>query len=174
MRDFNRGNRQGGGGGRFNRGGFRGRDSGGRDSGRREMHSAVCDECGNRCEVPFKPSGDKPIYCSDCFERKNDGGSGRPRRENRGSRGNDFGKKDDTNKKLLEQMSSLNSKLDRIIGILESNNKEKSDAKMPVAKKAVVKKTEVEKKADETPVEVEKAEAKKPRKKAVTKSTKKE
>ncbi len=34
-----------------------------------EMHSATCDKCGARCEVPFKPSGSKPVYCSDCFRK---------------------------------------------------------------------------------------------------------
>lgn len=52
-------------GGKRNSGGF-----GGRDLGRPQMHSAVCSECGNDCEVPFKPTGDKPIYCSDCFKNK--------------------------------------------------------------------------------------------------------
>ena len=34
-----------------------------------EMHSATCDKCGARCEVPFKPTGNKPVYCSDCFRK---------------------------------------------------------------------------------------------------------
>ena len=44
-----------------------------RDSGRSErtMHEVTCAKCGRRCEVPFRPTGDKPVYCSDCF-RKND------------------------------------------------------------------------------------------------------
>jgi CxxC-x17-CxxC domain-containing protein len=33
----------------------------------RPMHSAVCAECGKNCEVPFKPSGDRPVYCQGCF-----------------------------------------------------------------------------------------------------------
>lgn len=50
----------------------RGRD---RDrSSRPEMHEAVCAECGKRCEVPFRPSSDKPVYCSDCFEKRDSGG----------------------------------------------------------------------------------------------------
>ena len=79
MRDFNRGgrrdDRRGGGGG------FRsGRDSGrgfGRDDRRPSMHKAVCDACKKDCEVPFRPSGDKPIFCSDCLEKQ--GGGGRDR-----------------------------------------------------------------------------------------------
>ena len=33
----------------------------------REMHPAVCAQCGVETTVPFKPRGDKPVYCSDCF-----------------------------------------------------------------------------------------------------------
>ena len=44
----------------------------GRDGGA-QMFSAVCSTCHKSCEVPFRPSGDKPVYCSDCFHRKNEG-----------------------------------------------------------------------------------------------------
>jgi CxxC-x17-CxxC domain-containing protein len=36
----------------------------------REMFPAVCDECGKETEVPFQPTSGKPVYCSDCFERR--------------------------------------------------------------------------------------------------------
>lgn len=39
--------------------------------GPREMHKAKCSECGAECEVPFKPSGDRPVYCKECFRKKN-------------------------------------------------------------------------------------------------------
>jgi len=60
-------------------GGFRSRPSfggrpkfGGRgDRGPVEMHKAVCDDCKKECEVPFRPTQGKPIFCSNCFERKN-------------------------------------------------------------------------------------------------------
>lgn len=35
----------------------------------REMHPAVCAGCGAETEVPFKPSGDRPVYCFDCFSK---------------------------------------------------------------------------------------------------------
>ncbi len=48
-------------------------DGGGMRSGGarapREMHPAVCAECGAETEVPFLPRGDKPVYCSTCFDR---------------------------------------------------------------------------------------------------------
>jgi CxxC-x17-CxxC domain-containing protein len=36
----------------------------------REMFPAVCDECGKETQVPFQPTSGKPVYCSDCFERR--------------------------------------------------------------------------------------------------------
>jgi CxxC-x17-CxxC domain-containing protein len=132
MRSYKQKSRSGG-------GRYGGRDFRRRDSGRREMHKAVCDECGNNCEVPFKPSGDKPIYCSDCFESK-DGGS-RQRASQRSSRGSDFRKRDNTNIQLLEQVSFLNEKLDKIVRILESIVVDKQDTKEPKSKKVVKKAT---------------------------------
>jgi CxxC-x17-CxxC domain-containing protein len=35
----------------------------------REMHPAVCAECGAQTMVPFLPRNDKPVYCSSCYDR---------------------------------------------------------------------------------------------------------
>ena len=43
---------------------------GGFDRGAREMHQVVCAECGRDATVPFRPRGDRPVYCSDCFRRQ--------------------------------------------------------------------------------------------------------
>jgi CxxC-x17-CxxC domain-containing protein len=51
-------------GGYSNGGGY---SSGGYDRGPREMHSATCASCGREALVPFRPTGSKPVYCSDCF-----------------------------------------------------------------------------------------------------------
>ena len=59
MKDFSR--NRGGGGGDFRR-----------DFGPREMHKVTCSDCGQECEVPFKPIEGKPVYCKDCYmKRKN-------------------------------------------------------------------------------------------------------
>jgi len=39
-------------------------------SSRREMHPAVCAQCGKDTQVPFLPRGDRPVYCSDCFNKQ--------------------------------------------------------------------------------------------------------
>ena len=54
------------------------RFSGKRDSGRPTMHRAVCSKCGKDCEVPFKPTGNKPIFCSECFRNEGNNDSRRP------------------------------------------------------------------------------------------------
>ena len=36
----------------------------------REMHTGVCAECGQEAKVPFQPTDDRPIYCSDCFANR--------------------------------------------------------------------------------------------------------
>jgi len=51
----------------FRREGRGKRQFGNRDRERPQMHEAICSDCGKRCEVPFKPTGDKPVYCSQCF-----------------------------------------------------------------------------------------------------------
>jgi len=81
MGNFNRDDRSGGRGG----GGFRGRDRGGKnfggDRGERSMHKAICSQCKKECEVPFRPSGDRPVFCSDCFRAgaQKQGGGGHER-----------------------------------------------------------------------------------------------
>ncbi len=122
MADFNRDNR----GQRSSRGGGRGFDR--RDSGPRQMYSAVCSNCGKECEVPFQPTSGKPVFCNDCF-REQRGGSDRPARsEGRDDRrGSDRGdRRSDAPRgngqaQFGEQLAALNSKLDRIIGLLESS-----------------------------------------------------
>ena len=34
-----------------------------------EMHKATCSDCGNECEVPFEPDGERPVYCKDCWKK---------------------------------------------------------------------------------------------------------
>ena len=66
----------GGGGG----GGFGGRSGGGGGGGRsfgagpRQMFPATCASCGQPTEVPFKPSGSRPVYCRECFQSQRSGG----------------------------------------------------------------------------------------------------
>ncbi len=106
---FNRDRNSRGGGGfrpRFN-------DRGGR--GPVEMHDAVCDNCGKNCQVPFRPTSGKPIYCSECFEAK---GGGARREERPFSRPEQPRFREQPN--YQQQFDALNNKLDNILRILET------------------------------------------------------
>ncbi len=94
-------------------------------SSEKQMFHAVCDKCGNDCEVPFRPSSDKPIYCSKCFESVD------PRKDDRRSGGNDNGQ-------LKAQLEGINEKLDRLITLLSP--KEKAVKKEKKEEKTVTKK----------------------------------
>lgn len=62
-----------GGGGYGNRGG----GGGGYQREERVMHDAVCAECGKNTQVPFVPTGSRPVYCSDCFRNQRGDSRGR-------------------------------------------------------------------------------------------------
>lgn len=44
----------------------------GHSHGRREkiMHKAVCADCHKDCEIPFKPTGERPVFCKECFSKR--------------------------------------------------------------------------------------------------------
>ena len=136
------------------------RDFGGRDSRQHSMHRAVCDSCGKSCEVPFKPTSGKPIYCDNCFGDKGgkrDHGKSRDRGRDR-DRG---GKREQSSKQLY----ILNEKLDKILKILSTSEPKKE---VKVEKKP--KKAEVEKKTEKVKkTAVKKTEKKKPAAKKATK-----
>lgn len=35
----------------------------------RTMYPVICAACGKPAEVPFMPRGDRPVYCSECYQR---------------------------------------------------------------------------------------------------------
>ncbi|MFC1589897.1 CxxC-x17-CxxC domain-containing protein [Candidatus Omnitrophota bacterium] len=53
----------------------------------RPMHKAICADCGRDCEVPFKPSGDRPVYCKECFTTRKNKGTFKPREDGRPKEG---------------------------------------------------------------------------------------
>ena len=140
---------------------FERRDSGRPSFGEKPMFKAVCDKCGKTCEVPFRPTGDKPVFCNDCFVRGDKGGS------NRGG-GGDYQK----------QFEMLNNKIDNILRILSP--KTAIDKTVKEVKPAIkVEAIPVEKKNESKKVEPKKAGAvkkavvaKKPVKKVIAKKKK--
>jgi CxxC-x17-CxxC domain-containing protein len=84
---------------------------------RTEMFSATCANCGNQCEVPFRPTGSKPVLCRDCF--KNNRGSDtrssfdRPRINNDENR-----ERHNQSSNYNAQFEALNAKMDKILNLL--------------------------------------------------------
>jgi len=139
MRNYNSGRSSG-------RGGqdSRNRSFNRRDSGRVEMHDAICDKCGDECQVPFRPSSNKPIFCSRCFAEQNGENYGRSdnrasrrfdrndyrserRRDDRfpsfrdrdGSSGNDRGRNRDQSSNQNSQNNQMNEQLNRLSSKLD-------------------------------------------------------
>ena len=52
--------------GNFNRDNY---SRGNSDRNDRETFRATCADCGKSCELPFKPSNGRPVYCRDCFKK---------------------------------------------------------------------------------------------------------
>ena len=49
----------------------------------RTFNQVICADCKKTCEVPFKPSRDRPVYCRECFLKRKDGGLFKGNRDNR-------------------------------------------------------------------------------------------
>jgi len=172
------GDRRSGGGNKFGNSNDRS-DRNDRPSANSEKFSATCTECHKSCEVPFKPSGDKPVYCSDCFTKrlseekkgKNRGGgdhrseSPKPPREQRSPRHDaSRGQNDMALSNMQRQLANLEEKLNRVLEII--------NPPMPSAKVPLVTSDDTPKKERKAKkVAVVKAEPKKLPRKASAKKT---
>lgn len=109
---------------------FSGKSFGRSNFGDKRMYEAVCDKCGKKCEVPFRPTGDKPIYCSQCFGK---------------------GDKDKSSDQASKQFEIINAKLDKILKLLnpaipvKANEKKKTIKKTEIAKPKKISKSKDEK-----------------------------
>jgi CxxC-x17-CxxC domain-containing protein len=110
----------------------------------RRMYDAVCDKCGNRCQVPFQPREGKEVLCSHCFEQK-----GKEERGNFESR-----------PQSSVDLTTVNAKLDKILKLLESMEVVELEAP-----KAAVKTKKAEEKVAEIVTEEESEPKKTPTKK---------
>jgi CxxC-x17-CxxC domain-containing protein len=114
------------------------RPSGGRSFERpgfeKRLLQATCASCGQSCEVPFKPSGEKPVYCRNCFQqqpREPQSREQRPQAWHERIRTADYSgdrKPREFNNEKLEprppapqlqqELATINAKLDRILKAL--------------------------------------------------------
>jgi CxxC-x17-CxxC domain-containing protein len=97
-----------------------------KDSGFKLYH-AICDKCGVECDVPFKPTGNKPIYCRSCFRAGASESGGRSNSFDRGrdTRSESRGRYDERPETKSapsiskEDMDKINRKLDKIMNALK-------------------------------------------------------
>lgn len=124
-----------------------------------ERFTATCADCGNTCEVPFRPNGKKPVYCTACFPKHQDEGRGerferresprfeRPQQSRFERRAAQFGPPtqrpaapaaDHRIDALARDVASLNAKLDALTELVRSlaPHKPASPSTAPVAKPA--------------------------------------
>jgi CxxC-x17-CxxC domain-containing protein len=99
-------------------GGGRGGDRGGRP----EMHDVVCDKCGKECQVPFRPTSSKPVFCSDCFEKEDSRGGDRRGGDRRGGSSRSGPSSND--------LDIINEKLNKIMKALKIEDKPKKEKKV--------------------------------------------
>ncbi len=55
----------------------------GNSSRERTYTRVICADCNKECEIPFKPSGDRPVYCKECFSKRKKGNLFSANRDNR-------------------------------------------------------------------------------------------
>jgi CxxC-x17-CxxC domain-containing protein len=124
MADYRRNNRSGGnrnfGRNRFNQ-------------GRSEMFSATCSNCGKECEVPFRPTGSKPVLCRDCFKNNRSSDSYRT-----GKRVPDRPQfNSNNNQNYRAQFDELNAKIDKILNLLTLKQMESMPLDSEVSKETI-------------------------------------
>ena len=104
--------------------------------GDRPMFQATCDKCGNKCEVPFRPTSGKPVFCNNCFEKKSGHGDRRGGRD----RFSDRDRRGGGNDQVFQKLESLSSKIDRVLSLLDPGAVKKGYPKQGTDSKAAPKK----------------------------------
>lgn len=155
----------------------------GRGGDDKPMFPANCSECGKSCQVPFRPNGEKPVLCDNCFSAKKEAQSH--------GFGDRFEKRDSFStpkpdyriNDLKAQVDHLTSKVDKVLVLLESYQRSSDSVKKSpseVAQKPITELAKtVQKVSDSKPAKkqtataAKKASAKAPAKKTAKKATKK-
>jgi len=110
----------------FPRPSFGGRDNRG---GSTELFSTVCADCGNKCEVPFKPNGTKPVYCRECFGNKGGRDAGtftkKDWSDHRAQKPS-FEQSNRAPENYKKEFEILHSKIDKLTYMVEQHSKAKS------------------------------------------------
>lgn len=98
-----------------------------RFGGPKQMYKAECSNCHNSCEVPFRPNGKKPVFCSNCFVKDGDDA---PRSPHRSAPSRDYAprpsyerpapaREDRSLEEVKAELKGVNEKLERLIKIMQ-------------------------------------------------------
>lgn len=92
---------------------------GNRFGGQMQKFKVDCSKCGDLCEVPFRPNGKKPVYCSNCFV-KDSGDAPRGRREFSPRPSFERPQREDRGMgELKAELQGINEKLERLLRSME-------------------------------------------------------
>ena len=80
-----------------------------------QKFDAVCSKCGNACQVPFRPSNTRPVYCKDCFGAPQQTLPSKKILQTNGGEGKSIAD-------LTRQIAAMNTKIDSMLKILEDGN----------------------------------------------------
>jgi len=87
-----------------------------------DLFQATCSTCHKDCMLPFRPNTDKPVYCSDCFSKKNsdssDGRAGKFQRPERTVRPDRPSTQDLELKAIRAQLKVVEDRLNRVLDII--------------------------------------------------------
>jgi len=95
-----------------------------------QKFDAICSNCGKKCQVPFRPDGEKPVYCKDCFDMPRKAMTGKKRFSTNApasfSNSANFGSTAPTASAaggksiadLTRQIAAMNTKIDTMLKIL--------------------------------------------------------
>lgn len=86
------------------------------------LHRTTCSKCGTQCEVPFKPTGERPVLCNNCFKR--DGVAPRTPSYGYGDERRSYAPEPSApayksaDPSIQKQLTIINAKLDQLLDIL--------------------------------------------------------
>lgn len=93
----------------------------------KEMFTTTCASCEASCQVPFRPNGQKPVYCKNCFDGQEKGGNNfKPSFDRKKFGGHDSyrapsePRNDNRTDQLQKQIEALGSKLDKVIDLIKN------------------------------------------------------
>lgn len=111
---------------RFDSGGPR-RSFGNRPGGGfadKQLYDAECNSCHERCQVPFRPNGKKPVYCKNCFKPdERQGGSHFEKRDSGAFRPSASRPDDRRMDDIVRRLDTITATLDRLVETIEKSQR---------------------------------------------------